>query len=55
LTVGAFNPTTRGGKGDRVFRGLIDDIRVFGSTTDGAGALELEPIRSIQRGKNITR
>ena len=51
LTVGAFNPTTRNGKGDRMFRGLIDDIRVFGSTTDGAGALQLEQIQSIQREK----
>jgi hypothetical protein len=49
LTVGAFNPATRTGKGDRLFRGLIDDIRVFGSPTDGAGALSLEQIRSIQR------
>ena len=51
LTVGAFNPTTRDGRGDRMFRGLIDDIRVFGSTTDGAGSLPLEQIQSIQREK----
>jgi hypothetical protein len=51
LTVGAFSPATRTGKGDRMFRGLIDDIRVFGSSTDGAGALNLEPIRDIQPGE----
>ena len=34
-----------------LFRGLIDDIRVFGSATDGAGALHLEQIRNIQRGQ----
>jgi len=51
LTIGAFNPTTRTGKGDRLFRGLIDDIRIFGSSTDGAGALSLEQIRDIQQGE----
>jgi hypothetical protein len=51
LTIGAFNPTTRAGKGDRMFRGLIDDIRVFGSAADGAGALQFEQIRNIQRGQ----
>jgi hypothetical protein len=50
LTVGAFNPATRTGKGDRLFRGLIDDIRVFGSSTDVAGAVNLEQIRNIQQG-----
>ena len=50
LTVGAFNPATRTGKGDRLFRGLIDDIRVFGSSSDGAGALTLEQICNIQQG-----
>ena len=55
LTVGAFNPATRIGKGDRMFRGLIDDVRVFGSNTDGAGALRLEPIRNIQQGKGTKR
>ena len=51
LTVGAFNPATRTGKGDRLFRGLIDDIRVFGSSSDGAGALTLEQICNIQQGE----
>ena len=55
LTVGAFNPTTRAGKGDRVFRGLIDDIRVFGSSANGAGALDLDQIRNIQRGEGAER
>ena len=51
LTLGAFNSTTRSGKGDRVFRGLLDEVRVFGSTVDGTGALGLKEIRAIQRGK----
>ncbi len=51
LTIGAFNPKTRAGNGDRMFRGLIDDVRVFGSVIDGAGALDLEEIRIIQKGK----
>ncbi len=51
LTIGAFNPALRTGHGDRMFRGLIDDIRVFGSVFDGAGALELKQIRAIQQGK----
>ena len=51
LTIGAFSPATRTGKGDRLFRGLIDDIRIFGSSTDGAGALSLEQVRDIQQGE----
>jgi hypothetical protein len=55
LTIGAFSPATRTGKGDRLFRGLIDHVRVFGSSTDGAGALSLEQICDIQQGKENRR
>jgi len=33
-----------------MFRGLIDEVRICGSKTDGAGALSLEEIRTIQKG-----
>ena len=49
LAVGSFNPLTRPGHGDRMFRGIIDAVRVFGSKTDAAGALSVEQIRSIQK------
>lgn len=55
LTVGAFGPATRIAKGNRMFRGLIDDFRVFGSSADNAGALGSEQIRNIQQGKGTTR
>ena len=50
LTVGHFNPPTRRNHGDRMFRGLIDEVGIYGSKTDGAGALSVEEIRAIQRG-----
>jgi hypothetical protein len=54
LTVGHFNPATRGdGHRDRMFRGLIDEIRLYGSRYDGAGALDLESIRRLQRGEDL--
>jgi len=48
LAVGHFNRTIRAGHGDRMFRGLIDDIRVHGSPFDGTGALTLEQIQAVQ-------
>lgn len=48
LTVGHFNPTLRANHSDRMFRGLIDEVRIFASKTDGAGALSLEQIRAVQ-------
>ena len=50
LTIGHFSPAVRRGHTDRMFRGLIDDVRIFGSKTDGAGALPLEQIITIQEG-----
>jgi hypothetical protein len=52
LTVGHFNPGTRGGNGDRMFRGLIDEVRLFGSRSDGSGALPIEQIRAVQKSAN---
>jgi len=48
LAVGHFNSRTRPGHTDRMFRGLIDEIRVFGSVTDASAALDLEQIRALQ-------
>ena len=50
LTVGHFNPAVRSGHGDRMFRGLIGEVRIFGSRIDGAGALPSDRIRATQRG-----
>jgi hypothetical protein len=49
LAVGHFNRLTRPDATDRMFRGLIDEIRVHGSPLDGTGALTLEQIRAVQR------
>jgi hypothetical protein len=49
LSVGHFNPATRIHYGDRMFRGLIDEVRLFGSSLDGTGALSLDEIRTIHR------
>ena len=49
LTVGHFNPGTRGNNNDRMFRGLIDELRLFGSRVDGSGALSIEEIRTVQK------
>lgn len=49
LAVGHFNSHTRSdGLADRMFRGLIDEIRVFGSSMDASGALTREEIHTIQ-------
>jgi hypothetical protein len=49
LTVGHFNPGSRGNAGDRMFRGLIDEVRLLGSRVDGYGALSIEDIRTVQK------
>jgi hypothetical protein len=52
LAVGHFNSYTRSeGLADRMFRGLIDEIRVFGSSMDASGALSHEEIRTIQQAR----
>ncbi|WP_054950105.1 apiosidase-like domain-containing protein [Numidum massiliense] len=48
LTVGHFNSVTRHYAPDRMFRGIIDQIRVFGSKADSLGALSLAEIVQIQ-------
>jgi hypothetical protein len=49
LTVGHFHPAMRSNHSDRMFRGLIDEVRFFGSKLDGSGALSLDAIRTIDR------
>jgi hypothetical protein len=51
LTIGHFNPNNRRNNGDRIFRGLIDEVKIFGSKTDGTGALSIEEIRAVQRNR----
>jgi len=51
LTVGHFNPSVRGGNNDRMFRGLIDEVKLFGSRVDGAAALSIDQIRDVQRNR----
>lgn len=50
--IGHFNPHTRANAKDRMFRGVLDDIRVFGCKADHSGALPLEIIQDIQNGSN---
>jgi hypothetical protein len=49
LTVSHFNPAMRSNHSDRMFRGLIDQVRLFGSKVDGSGALSLDEIRTTHR------
>lgn len=48
MTVGNVSSIIRPVAPDREFRGVIDEVRVFGSTTDGSGALNLQEILKIQ-------
>ena len=52
LTVGHFNPAMRSNHSDRMFRGLMDEVRLFGSKIDGTGALSLDEIRTTYRSTN---
>jgi hypothetical protein len=52
LTVGHFHPAMRSNHSDRMFRGLIDEVRLFGSSLDGTGALSLDEIRTIHKSTN---
>ncbi len=47
LSIGNVNPAARG-TGDRAFRGLLDEIRIYGSDQDGSGALSLERLVEVQ-------
>ncbi|MBI3854204.1 MAG: hypothetical protein HY293_00785 [Planctomycetes bacterium] len=48
LTIGNVTPMTRPMAPERTYRGILDDIRIFGSTLDGSGALPLEELIKIQ-------
>lgn len=48
LSVGNVNPPTRSLAPDRSFKGLIDEVRIFGSLVDGSGALTLGEIVRLQ-------
>ena len=51
FTVGHFNADTRvlsSAANNRMFRGLIDQVRVFGATSGSSGALSLSEIREVQ-------
>ena len=48
LTIGNVPAILRPAAPDREFRGIIDEIRIFGSTTDGTGALGLPDLIRIQ-------
>lgn len=48
LTIGNVPAILRPAAPDREFRGVIDEIRIFGSTSDGTGALGLPDLIRIQ-------
>lgn len=48
LSVGNVPPMIRPMAPERTYRGILDEIRIFGSTLDGSGALPLEDIIKIQ-------
>ncbi len=48
LAVGHLPALLRSAAPDRGFKGLLDEIRVYGSTHDGGGALSLEQLIKIQ-------
>ena len=48
LTIGNLPPQIRPMAPERTFRGILDEIRIHGSTLDGSGALPLEELIKIQ-------
>jgi hypothetical protein len=48
LTVGNVTPQIRPMAPDRGYRGILDELRIYGSTIDGAGALPVEELVKIQ-------
>ncbi|MBV8880891.1 MAG: LamG domain-containing protein [Planctomycetaceae bacterium] len=48
LTIGNVPPLIRPMAPERSFRGLLDEIRIYGSTLDGSGALPVEELIKIQ-------
>jgi hypothetical protein len=47
LTIGNLPPMIRPMAPERSYRGILDEIRIFGSTLDGSGALPLEELIRI--------
>ena len=48
LSVGNVPPVIRPMAPERTYRGILDEIKIYGSTLDGSGALPLEEIIKIQ-------
>ncbi|HVE40950.1 MAG TPA: hypothetical protein VNM14_13735 [Planctomycetota bacterium] len=48
MTVGNVPPMIRPMAPERSYRGILDEIRIYGSTLDGSGALPLEELIKIQ-------
>lgn len=48
LSIGNVTPMIRPMAPERSYRGILDEIRIFGSTLDGSGALPLEELIKIQ-------
>ena len=48
LSVGNVPPMIRPMAPERSYRGILDEIRIYGSTLDGSGALPLEELIRIQ-------
>ena len=48
LSIGHVPPSIRPLAPDRAFRGVLDEIRIFASAVDGAGALGLPDLKKIQ-------
>lgn len=48
LSIGHVPASIRPVSPERAFRGIIDEVRIFGSAADGAGALDLSELRRIQ-------
>jgi len=48
LSVGNVPPMIRPMAPERTYRGILDEIRIYGSTLDGSGALPLEDIIKVQ-------
>jgi hypothetical protein len=48
LTIGNVPPLIRPMAPERSYRGILDEIRIYGSTLDGSGALPLEELIKVQ-------
>jgi len=48
LSVGNVPPMIRPMAPERTYRGILDEIRIYGSTLDGSGALPLEDLIKVQ-------